>query len=284
MVITMLKEIKNKIIQFINVLNILMLYISKILNGIFRLDVTKNGNPMTNIKLVLTILAPFIIMVFVGLVAYQMYHQTHIPPAPYNPINNTSNVQYVRYVYAKNANIATPYPTEAPHITPNPTVIVTSNPTVIVTSNPVVTSYPLPTPKPTYTVNEQYISEHNYLHVNGLNTDYKVKQGEVFKRGKPITLNFMVQNLYPEKLNSLTGTLTISAWAIDNKLLQPYLSDVRQTIIDEDNLNLREYDTYQIKQTVTIPSNTPTGSYLIIMNINGDNQARLEMQQIIQVI
>lgn len=275
-------SIKEKIINFFNILNLLILYINKILTRFFNWNITKNGNPMTNIKLLFTILTPLVMLILIGFIGYQMLHHTQ----PITPINNTNIPSYakdniVKYTYSKNTDIInTPYPTIEPNPTNNPTA--TPAPTPIVTTQP--TSYPLPTPLPQIISGEQYISEHNFVHVNGLNTDYKLVQGQTFKRGKPIVLNFMVQNLKTEKITSLSGYVTVSAWAIDNKLLQPYLSDVRQTIVDADNLNLREMDTYKISQTVNIPSNTPTGSYLIIVNINADNQASLTMQQIIQVI
>jgi hypothetical protein len=94
-----------------------------------------------------------------------------------------------------------------------------------------------------------------------------------------------IQNLQDSKLNSLNAIITINSFTINKADNQPTINLItQQTLFSENNLNLGKNDIFNEQKSFTIPSYTPKGQYLIIVNINSDNNGNIKIQQIITVV
>lgn len=246
---------------------------------------------MTYLKVVGIIGAPILVIFLLFGLPYIMPH--HSQPSDYNngySENGFVSGQIVGGNGSVKINIAPMQNAVAATIAPTPTPKPTQDDQYYPPGskyNPYPSGYvvtPTPTPTPAITINSQYYDENDYVKINGLNTDYIVVPNKQFKQGQTVNLTMTLQNLKDVHINSISGVLTASALAMDNALNTPVLPFTYTTnFIDIKSLDLRKYDSYKVGNTITLP-NVPKGTYIVMVNIHGDNGAYCQISQKIKIV
>ncbi len=293
-------KIKKFVNNLYNLIYLILQFIYKIIRNLFKININKHGYTMSNLKLGFTIIIPCLLILLFGYIAYGLLHPNTNNPQFYNnnlqPISSNNYTNNNIRIQLKPVSLDKLSKEELSYIPNNTnTSIIKSISTPVIKNyitgngNSVTTipTYNIPTPKPLLTgkVNNQLTDNFNYLQCNGLNTDYKITPYKSYKVNENINLNMNIQNLKDTKLDSLTATITINSYSVNKADNQPNINYItQQTLFSDKNLNLEKTDIYNKQTSFKIPSYTPKGQYLILVNINGDNSANIKIQEIINIV
>jgi hypothetical protein len=196
---------------------------------------------------------------------------------PY-PMNGGSLEPIALVDAASVSTTPTPAPVSTtPTVTPAPVATINNVPniTVIPSKTPTVTPSILPS-------GEKYVDMFNYIHVNGLNSNYVLKPNQQLKKWSNYMLDLTFQNVNKTDINSINVVITACKYDFNKQRNEPVLGAGYTIFSDNINIKLSEYDVYKYSQTFKIPGYT--GTYLLIVNCYADNGANYQVHQLVNII